>query len=68
MNAPSSRARRRIGPQLRREMRDRVRRIGRIHLRIERGDFYREIDDRKKFGAVAERIGPAARVFGETFE
>ena len=34
--------------QLRREMRDRVGRIGRIHLRIERGNFHGEIHDRKK--------------------
>ena len=39
--------------QLRREMRDGVLRIGRIHLRIERGDFYRQIDDRKKLGVFA---------------
>ena len=39
--------------QLRREMRDRVLRIGRIHLRIERGDFHGDIHDRKKFGTCA---------------
>ena len=48
-------------PQLRREMRNGVSRIGRIHLRIERGDFHGEIYDRKKLGIFSERIGPASR-------
>ena len=39
--------------ELRREMRDRVRRIGRIHLRIERGNFYRNIYDREELGVFA---------------
>ena len=60
--APQDRA------QLRGEMRDRVRRIGRIHLRIERGDFYGDIDDRKQFGAVAERIAPVFGLRGEMLE
>ena len=48
------------GAQLGREVSDRVLRVGRIHLRIERGDFDRKIHDREKLGVFAERIGPAA--------
>ena len=49
-------------------MRNRVGRIGRIHLRIERGDFYGKIYDRKKFRAFAERIAPVLGVLGEMLE
>ena len=55
-------------PQLRREMGNGVGRIGRIHLRIERGNFYREIYNWKKLGVCSERIGPAACVAREMFE
>src|SRR5207249_4544239 len=51
-----------------REMRNCVSRIGRIHLRIERGNFYRHIYDWEQLGVLAERIGPAARFPGEMFE
>ena len=60
--APQDRA------QFRREMRDRVLRIGRIHLRIERGDFHRNVDHREELGVLAERIGPAAGLFRESVE
>ena len=46
--------------QFRPEMRDCVGRIGRIHLRIKRGNFYGKINDRKQLGIFAKRIGPAA--------
>ena len=39
--------------QLRREMRNRFLGFGRIHLRIERRDFDRKIDHRKKLGVFA---------------
>src|SRR4029077_1052855 len=55
-------------PELRPEMRDRAGWIGRVHLRIERGNFYREIYDWKKLGVCSERIGPAACFAREMFE
>src|SRR6266478_26305 len=39
-------------------MRNGVSRIGRIDLRIERGDFHREIYDGKKLRIFSERVGP----------
>ena len=45
--------------QFRREMRDCIGRIGRVHLRIERGNFDGKIYDREKLRVPSERIGPA---------
>ncbi len=42
--------------------------IGRIHLRIERGDFHGNIHDRKEPFILAERISPAAGLPGESVE
>ncbi len=55
-------------PQLRREVRDRVRRVGRVHLRVERGNFNRHIHYREKLAVAAQRIGPAARFRGQALE
>ena len=55
-------------PQLRSEMREGVGRIGRINLRIERGNFYGDIYDGEELGVLAERIGPAASFASEMLE
>ena len=55
-------------PQLRSEMREGVGRIGRIHLRIERRNFYGDIYDGEELGVLAERIGPAASFASEMLE
>ncbi len=60
--APQDRA------QLRGEVGDRVLRVGRIHLRIERGDFDRNVHDREQLGILSERIGPAAGLFRQPIE
>jgi hypothetical protein len=49
-------------------MRNRVGRIGRVHLRIERRNFYRHIYDWEELGVFAKRIGPAARLPGEMLQ
>ena len=54
--------------QPRRQMGDGIGWIGRIHLRIKRGDFDGEIYNGKQFRAVAERIGPAAGFAREMLE
>jgi hypothetical protein len=54
--------------QLRREVRDCVLRVCRVHLRIKRGDFYRHVDDREQLGVFAQRIGPAAGPFRQAVE
>ena len=54
--------------QLRREMRYRIFGIGRIHLRIERGNFHRHVHDREELDVLAERIGPAAGPFRQSIE
>ena len=54
--------------QLWNKMRDGVGRIGRIHLRIERGNFYGDIYDGKQLGVFAKRIAPAASFAGEMLE
>src|SRR5262249_33070457 len=54
--------------QFRRKMRDRVRRIGRIHLGIERGNLYGEIHDREQIGVFPERIRPTATFASEMLE
>ena len=54
--------------QLRGEVRNGVGRIGRVHLRIERGNFYGNINDREKIGAVTERIAPTFGFMGKMLE
>src|ERR1700731_545809 len=54
--------------QLAAKMHDRISRIRRIHLRVERGDFYGEIDDWKQLLAVAEWISPAFSFAHEMLE
>src|SRR6266568_8901411 len=49
-------------------MRNGIRWIGRIHLRIERGDFHRKIYNRKKPRIFFEWIGPASRFPGEAIK
>ena len=49
-------------------MSDRVLRVGRIHLRIERGNFHGNVHDREELGVFAERIGPAARFARQILE
>ena len=56
------------GTQFAAEVRDGIGRIGRIHLRIERGDFYGNINDGKQLLALAKRISPAFGFRGEMFE
>jgi hypothetical protein len=64
MKAPSSLARRKIGRSSAQDAQSR-RRISRVHLRIERRNFYRHIYDWEELGVFAQRIGPAARFPGE---
>ncbi len=54
--------------QLRREMGDRVFRVGWIHLRVECGDFHREVYDGEEVHVFPQRIGPIARLRGQSFE
>src|SRR5438552_16584322 len=49
-------------------MRNGIRWIGRIHLRIERGDFHRKIYNRKKPRIFFEWIGPVSRFPGEAIK
>src|SRR2546430_15530939 len=49
-------------------MRNGIRWIGRIHLRIERGDFHRKIYNRKKPRILFEWIGPTSRFPGEAIK
>src|SRR5438046_4781775 len=49
-------------------MRNGIRWIGRIHLRIERGDFHRKIYNRKKLQNFFDRIGPTSRFPGEAIK
>ena len=54
--------------QLRREMRNCIGRVGRIHLRVERGNFNRNVYNREKLRIFPERIRPALRFAGETLQ
>ena len=54
--------------QFRREMRDRLVRIGRIHLRIKCGDFHREIYNGEKLGIFCQRIGPVPGFARQAFQ
>src|SRR5882724_655078 len=49
-------------------MRNGVSWIGRIHLRIERGDFHRKIYNREKLRIFFKWIDPASRFPGEAIE
>src|SRR6266576_2015757 len=49
-------------------MNDRIRRVGRIHLRIKRRNFYGKINDREQLRVFAKRICPAARFATEMLE
>src|SRR5438046_6045863 len=49
-------------------MRNGIRWIGRIHLRIERGDFHRKIYNRKKPRIFFGWMGPAPRFPGEAIK
>src|SRR5437764_15442787 len=49
-------------------MRNGIRWICRIHLRVERGDFHRKIYNRKKPRIFFEWIGPTSRFPGEAIK
>src|SRR5437764_15274119 len=48
-------------------MTDRIGRIGRVHLRVERGNFYRNVNDRKQLGIFPHWIQPSFSVTGQHF-
>src|SRR5437868_13355571 len=49
-------------------MNDRIRRVGWIHLRIKRRNFYGKINDREQLSVFAKWICPAARFATEMLE
>src|SRR5438477_13108510 len=49
-------------------MNDRIRRVGWIHLRIKRRNFYGKINDREQLRVFAKWICPAARFATEMLE